>query len=70
MPLQSSTVIEDFVFELWQFKQQNSVDRQTDKLSTAPSAHVGKGNDRLRTTLMLSKKLELSLFLPFEEFQH
>ena len=48
MPLQSPTVIEDFIFELWQFKQQNSADRhtdrQTEKLSAVPSAYIGKSN--------------------------
>ena len=47
MPLQSFTVTEDFVFELCQFKQQNSADRQTDRLSTVPSAHAGEGNKPL-----------------------
>ena len=56
MPLQSFTVTEDFVFELCQFKQQNSADRQTDrqtdKLSTVPSAHAGEDNyTRPSTTL-------------------
>ena len=31
MPLQSFTVTEDFIFELCQFKQQNSADKQTDR---------------------------------------
>ena len=49
MPLQSFTVTEDFVFELCQFKQQNSADRQTDRQtdSTVPSAHAGEGNELL-----------------------
>ena len=48
MPLQCFTVTEDFVFELCQFKQQNSADRQTDrqtdKQCTVPSARAGEGN--------------------------
>ena len=39
-------------FELWQFKQQNSADTQTDKLSTVPSAHTDERKASFTQELM------------------
>ena len=45
MPLQSSTVTEDFVFELRQFKQRNSVDRQR-QTKYCMIHNVGEGKNK------------------------